>query len=192
MVGHAVDGTAANDQAHFKQIVDFRREVTQNLAGDKDGDGRYSISELYGGRDGKVSMAAYAATTNAPNAFTHPEQHAAASVGARPEVRAGWAKLREARSAGRFVPTMAERARAAGDEMKYDPRAGGWASSKTRWTGPDPTATAPGVGNLNVRRSPSRPSSSAGRDAAQETRRLQLRQFFEQQFSGQAPPAPAP
>ena len=45
MVGHATDNNAANDQGYFKQIVDFRRKVTSDIAGDKDGDGRVSLAE---------------------------------------------------------------------------------------------------------------------------------------------------
>jgi len=183
----AHNSTAANDQGYFRQVVDFRREVTQNIAGDADGDGRLSLAEQYDADgDGKISMAEYAASTNNP---TGPASHAAASVGATHEARMGWAKLREARSSGHFVPTIAERTRDAADQMGYNPRQGGWTQSTPQWGGPGPSSPAPGVGNRNVRAQPS--SNPFERqtlyDVAQLARKEQLRGYFAQQFAGRPP-----
>lgn len=191
MVGQAIDSNAANDQSYFRQIVDFRREVTQNVAGDMDGDGRYSIAELADrDGDGKISMAEYA---QMHNNRSKTESHAAASVGASEKVRMGWSKLREARASGNFVPTIAERARVAEDKMHYNPRSGGWQSSARTWGGPGPSSTAPGVGNRNV--SPPKANPFDGRqsifDVAQEARKQELRGYFERQFAGR-PTDPMP
>jgi hypothetical protein len=191
MVGHAVSGSAGNDQGYFRQITDFTRTVTQNVHGDVDGDGRLSIAERFDADgDGKISMAEYAATTNLPTDGTNPVQHAAASVGAPEEVRMGWAKLREARDMGQFVPTNADRVRTQTEAMRYDPMRGGWAGS-TRWQGPGESSTAPGVGNRNI----ANPFEvSKGRqtfaNVVDDARKQQLRQYFSAQFAGQSSGGP--
>jgi len=197
MVGQKMDSIAGNDQGYFKQVVNFTREVTQKVEGDDDGDGRLSLAERYDADgDGKISMAEYAATTNLPNGSTHPEQHAAASVGATQEVRMGWAKLREARQAGVFVPTVAARVLDGTDAMRYNATRGGWTGSTPKWQGPGPSATAPGVGNRNVRAKGPNPFEvrQTFADVADQARKQQLRQYFEQQFAGRptagTPPPP--
>ena len=87
----------------------------------------------------------YAATTNLPGDNRGHEVWTAASVGAPKEERLGWASVRQARAEGRFVPTIAERVRAAQDNMVYRPQSGGWEhrahtasprSSSPPWNGP--------------------------------------------------------
>ena len=94
----------------------------------------------------------------------------------------GWAKLREARTEGRFVPTIAERQRQAADEMRYDSRKGGWQQSSSTWSGP-PSASA----NRNVRVAANAPATSIYA-VSQDARKEQLRSFFSAQFTGQPPP----
>lgn len=107
----------------------------------------------------------YAATTNLPGDNRGQEVWTAASVGAPKEERLGWASVRQARAEGRFVPTIAERVRAAQDNMIYRPQSGGWehrthtASPRTSsppWNGPKtpdhnrnvrPTGNVQGVAN---------------------------------------------
>jgi len=111
-------GYFANSEAKFI------RQVTHKVEGDADGDGRYSIAELYDrDGDGKISMAEYAAQTNAPKG---PEQFAAHSVGATEQVKKGWAVLREAQKTGDFVGTIAERVRAGREGMTFVASKGGW------------------------------------------------------------------
>ena len=186
MVGHAIDNNKANDQGYFKQIVNFTREVTQKVEGDADGDGRLTIAERCDtDGDGKISAAEYAAMSN----LKYGDQHAAASVGATEAVRHGWAQLREARKTGQFVGTIADRVRTGADaSMNYNARSGGWTSAN-RWAGPGSGSTAPGVGNRNVRTaSSSNPFETRQTlaDVAQEARRQQLKQYFQQQFTAGA------
>lgn len=122
--------------------------------GDLDGDGHVSLLErMDKDGDGKIEMWEYAADINKPQT---EEVWTANAVGAPLEERQGWAALRAARSTGRFVPTVAERVRAAQEQMIYDPRNGGWqqrshrASPRSKspaWAGPG----TPGQVNYNLK-----------------------------------------
>jgi len=135
-------GEDADTTGYFKNHeAKFIREVTHKVEGDLDGDGRYSIQELFDkDGDGKISMAEFAAHTGSP---TGPEQFAANSVGATDAVKKGWAVLRDARSQGDFVQTIAERVRAGREGMRFQPTKGGWQApqkaatgSPSAWVGP--------------------------------------------------------
>ena len=157
-------GTSADNlpSGYFDQGKNFedngfvKRAWAPKVEGDLDGDGHVSLAERFDtDGDGKISMEEYAATTNLPGDNRDHEVWTANSVGAPKEERMGWAMLRQARTSGRFVPTIAERVRATQDSMIYNPTSGGWEARKhvasprspeTQWGGPK----TPDV-NRNVR-----------------------------------------
>ena len=127
------------------------------IAGDRDGDGKVSQLERFDkDGDGKISMEEFAATTNAPTNSTH--HFAAASVGVSKAEMQNWRRHRADRFNGRYVPTVAERVRAAaerGAPMVFDPIRGGWmshGSATGQWGGP---RSRDAFLNRNVRTAPS-------------------------------------
>jgi hypothetical protein len=147
--GYFAQGKNFEDNGFVK-----RAWTGEKQAGDLDGDGHVSLVErLDKDGDGKIEMWEYAADLNKPQT---EEVWTASAVGAPLQERQGWAALREARTHGRFVPTVAERVRAAQDQMIYHPPSGGWQnrvhaasprSSATAWAGPG----TPGTVNYNLK-----------------------------------------
>ena len=107
-------------------------------------------------------MEEYAANTNSLSGTAGGvrEAYAASSVGAgrTPGTKQGWAQLRTAQNAGRFIPTISNRVREDSSQVAFMTSAGGWVNVSPpgqRWKVPGGH-----VNNLNVKSPNSSPDGN--------------------------------
>jgi hypothetical protein len=135
-----MDGWNAKTDGYFAEGKGFKDGFVKVdrgrvVAGDRDGDGKVSMSErLDADGDGKVSAAEYASGMDRMS--RSGGSFAALSVGVSATERASWTRFREDRAQGRYVANVAERVRAHADNMVFNPLRGGWTpAAQGRWQG---------------------------------------------------------